>query len=192
MYRWITVHAAATSPSMDIGASDINRWHLDRGWNGIGYAKVIRRDGTVEDGRPADQQGAHVGGFNRDPKSGLLNLGVCMAGGLKEGTKIPEDNFTDEQYTSLTKLLTQMRMEYSTFDIMGHNEFPGHEARGCPCFNIDAYRTWITRAWEAFYLPLEWYDHSKNSWKEGLNEEWNETNIYKEVGDSTSTMEGFE
>jgi acyl-CoA synthetase (AMP-forming)/AMP-acid ligase II len=39
------LHMAYTPPSADIGAAEIDRWHKDRGWSGIGYHFVIRRSG---------------------------------------------------------------------------------------------------------------------------------------------------
>ena len=49
--KYIVVHCSYTPEQMDIGA-DIDRWHREKGWMMIGYHKVIRRDGTIEDGRP--------------------------------------------------------------------------------------------------------------------------------------------
>src|SRR3546814_10318875 len=43
----------------NIGASDIRQWHRAKGWRGIGYHYVIKRDGSVEKGRADDQPGAH-------------------------------------------------------------------------------------------------------------------------------------
>ena len=62
--RYLVVHCAATPPEMDIGAKEIDLWHRQRGWSGIGYHFVIRRDGRVEAGRPLDRPGAHAQGFN--------------------------------------------------------------------------------------------------------------------------------
>ena len=41
----LIVHCAATTPSMDIGASEIDSWHRAKGWKKIGYHLVIRRNG---------------------------------------------------------------------------------------------------------------------------------------------------
>ena len=54
----IVIHCADTYEDMDIGAEDIRKWHVEeRGWSDIGYHKVIRRDGTVEDGRDLNVSG---------------------------------------------------------------------------------------------------------------------------------------
>lgn len=42
----IIVHCAATPPSMDVGAAQIDAWHKERGWKGIGYHFVITRGGA--------------------------------------------------------------------------------------------------------------------------------------------------
>ena len=43
----IVIHCAATKASMDIGASEIKKWHVDdNGWDDIGYHYIIKRDGS--------------------------------------------------------------------------------------------------------------------------------------------------
>ena len=43
----------------DVSAEVIDGWHKNNGWAGIGYHFVIRKDGTIERGRPMDILGAH-------------------------------------------------------------------------------------------------------------------------------------
>lgn len=129
--QFLVVHCAATRPSMDVGVKEIRVWHLQRDFFDIGYHYVIRRDGTVEKGRPDDQPGAHVSGFNGK------SLGICMVGGVSEDNiKIAEDNFTPAQYTALRKLLKQLRPTYPQAKIVGHRDL----ARGkdCPSFDVAA------------------------------------------------------
>ena len=38
-------------------AQDIHRWHKERGWAGMGYHFLVRKDGTIERGRPEDTVG---------------------------------------------------------------------------------------------------------------------------------------
>lgn len=47
------------------GAFECDSWHRNRGWLGIGYNEVIRRNGTVEAGRDPDAIPAGVYGLNR-------------------------------------------------------------------------------------------------------------------------------
>ena len=96
--KYIVVHCSQTRPSQDIGAKDIDRWHRERGWLKIGYGKVIKRDGTIEQGRGDDDVQAHVKGYNH------CSYGLCLVGGaLEEDWKKPEDNFTAEQWEALVK-----------------------------------------------------------------------------------------
>ena len=60
----IIVHCSATKAGQDFTATDIDRWHRERGFNGIGYHYVIRLDGKLEKGRDVALAGAHCKGWN--------------------------------------------------------------------------------------------------------------------------------
>ena len=126
--NWIVIHCSATRAIMDIGAKDIRRWHQQKGWKDIGYAWVIRRDGTVERGRDQDEIGSHVKGHNAD------SVGVCLVGGLNDETWQPEANFTRAQWSSLETLVRTLSKRYPQAKVLGHRDFAGvHKA--CPCFD---------------------------------------------------------
>lgn len=131
---YLVVHCSATRPSQDIGAADIDRWHRGQGWACIGYHYVIRRDGTVEEGRDREVIGAHVSGHNTN------SVGICMAGGVSEAdVNVPENNFTKAQLAALKGLLLDLRKSYPQAKIQGHRDFSGvHKA--CPSFDV---RTWL-------------------------------------------------
>lgn len=122
----IIIHCAATKPTMDIGAKEIEQWHRARGFFGIGYHYVIRRDGTIEMGRPLEKAGAHAEGHNAD------SIGICMAGGIDNKGK-PQNNFTDAQWDSLAKLTKDLVQSYGALKIIGHNEVA---AKACPSFSV--------------------------------------------------------
>jgi len=126
----IIIHAAATPPSMDIGAKEIDRWHRDppRLWSRIGYHYVIRRNGLVEDGRPLSVPGAHAAGHNDH------SIGICLVGGLSEEKREPENNFTEEQFTALSILLEDLTDDFSELKIIGHRDVNPH--KDCPCFDV--------------------------------------------------------
>ena len=89
-----------------------------KGWRGIGYHKVILRDGTIEDGRPLDQQGAHVRGMNNK------SVGIALAGGMNEERDGPEINFTDEQYDTLRDLLDDLTTkQFPDAEVKSHTDF---------------------------------------------------------------------
>ena len=47
----IIIHCSATPRGVDYSAADIDKWHKQRGFRGIGYHYVIKLDGTIEKGR---------------------------------------------------------------------------------------------------------------------------------------------
>lgn len=131
---FLVIHCAATRPSQDIGAYEIDRWHRAQGWACIGYHFVIRRDGTVEEGRDLEVIGAHVSGHNTN------SVGICLAGGVsEEDVNVPENNFTPAQLKSLKGLLLDLRKKYPKAKIQGHRDFP-KVAKACPSFDV---RSWL-------------------------------------------------
>lgn len=132
--NYLAVHCSATPPTMDIGDEEIKQWHLERGWSDIGYHVVIRRSGYVEYGRPFDVPGAHVKGFNKN------SIGICLIGGV-DHLGNAQDNFTDEQYRALDRVLRALQYLFEGAIIKGHREFP-NVAKECPSFDID---TWLRK-----------------------------------------------
>ena len=112
--EYIVIHCADTYETMDIGADDIRKWHVEeRGWSDIGYHKVIRRDGTVETGRDIDVSGAHAAGYNS------VSIGICLVGGRGENDEA-EDNFTPQQWESLEELVDELQASYPDAEVLGH------------------------------------------------------------------------
>lgn len=126
---YLVVHGAFTYPDMDTDAKTIDRWHRKRGFSSIGYHAVIRRDGTVEQGRQDNLIGAGVYGYND------VSWHVCLIGGKSRKTDQWENNYTNAQFRSLIALLRKKGMEYPDAIIMGHRDFPRVESE-CPGFNL--------------------------------------------------------
>ncbi len=122
----IIVHCTATAEGKNFKAADIDRWHKQRGWDGIGYHHVIDLDGTVEPGRPESKQGAHCLGHNAN------SIGVVYVGGLASDGKTPKDTRTPQQKAALVKLLTELKRRYPGATIHGHRDFA---AKACPSFD---------------------------------------------------------
>lgn len=134
--KFLAVHCSATSAKQDIGLKEIDRWHRDRGFIKIGYHFVIRRDGTLETGRPLTERGAHVEDHNHE------SVGICMVGGVNEKGK-PENNFTQAQFNTLLTLLFSLKKTYPTAVVQGHRDFPG-VAKACPSFDVKSW--WASKA----------------------------------------------
>lgn len=93
----------------------------------MGYHFFIKRDGTIEIGRPITEVGAHTKGLNK------TSVGICYAGGLDKNHD-PEDNRTPEQIDSMIRLINALLEDFPDIhDIAGHNEFA---AKACPCFDV--------------------------------------------------------
>lgn len=115
----IVIHCSATRPAQDIGFRELTEMHRVRGIVPVGYHRIIRRDGTVEDGRPLDDVGAHVKGHNFE------SVGVCMVGGLDaEGRELNDnpEQFTDAQHAALRVVVQRLRDRYPGARVVGHRD----------------------------------------------------------------------
>lgn len=119
--RWISkvvVHCSDTPDTRDVDIAEIRRWHVkERGFSDVGYHYAVKRDGTLEKGRPEYQIGAHVQGHNLD------SIGICLVG---------RTLFSPEQLATLKKLLNDLLSRYhlSKTQVLAHNELDPHKT--CP------------------------------------------------------------
>ena len=138
---FLAIHCSATPAGgkhETIGVNDIRRWHRERGFRDVGYHFVIKRDGTVENGRPTDQPGAH------EPRINSRSIAVCLVGGAppagSEAARkgLGENNFTDAQFEALKRVLTDLRRKYPKAEVIGHRDVPGVQ-KACPSFDCRAW-----------------------------------------------------
>lgn len=142
----IIIHCSDSPEGRNDKAEDIRKWHKQRGFNDIGYHYVIDLDGTVEQGRPIEQAGAHCTGHNAH------SIGICYIGGAywrdgvnakgkpikgKDGKAvlIPKDTRTILQRMAMKELVAQLREQFPHATVHGHREFAN---KACPCFDIQA------------------------------------------------------
>ena len=124
----IVVHCSAVKPDQTSSVAQIDRYHRKaRHYKlGVGYHYVIRRDGTIEPGRPEWMVGAHCLNHNR------YSIGICYEGGL-DARGQPEDTRTLEQKLAMLHLLEVLHRRYPKALIVGHRDL-SHD-RDCPCFD---------------------------------------------------------
>ena len=124
----IVLHTLAFDGDADINR--VRRWHLDRGWSDVGYHWLIRRNGSLEQGRAEDKEGAHAVNYNS------RSVGIAFEG------------HGDHEMWTLPQVLTAVRLcdRISTqYDIAPHNIL-GHRETGAPktCpgtkIDMDAFR----------------------------------------------------
>lgn len=81
--------------SHDVSVDEIDRWHRERGWDGIGYHWLIRADGSIEEGRSMEKAGAHARGRND-------YVGIALTG---------RSAFTPAQIAALQVLLRRLGVQ---------------------------------------------------------------------------------
>lgn len=121
----IIVHCTATKAGKHFDVNDVRRWHLQRNFRDIGYHFLVLLDGTVQQGRPVAEVGAHCTRHN------TCSIGVCYVGGIAASGR-PADTRTPQQRQALRNLLTDLKQQFPKAVIHGHRDFAN---KACPCFN---------------------------------------------------------
>ena len=120
-------HAGFPDGDKDSSAEEIHKFHQEvNGWAGIGYHYVIRKDGTIEQGRKPLAVGAHALHHNKN------SVGICVAGNFE----VAKPN--REQMDSL-KLLTAWLCQKYKLNPMRKGVIVGHRNlndTACPGENL--------------------------------------------------------
>ena len=109
-------HADAVCCSIE----DIHRWHLANGWIGCGYHFLVRKDGTVWQGRPIDWVGAHAKGANE------FSVGVCFEGSYEsKDTQMPA-----AQLQAGKELVSYLLLLYPEARVKRHRDYCSTDCPG--------------------------------------------------------------
>ena len=145
----IVIHCTASRAGQDLRAADIDKQHKERGFACIGYNYVIDLDGTIEEGRKLDRDGAHCNTAGLSKKSyNKHSIGIVYVGGLDENGN-PADTRTPEQKKAMVELVYRLMDEYPIKEVIGHRDAsPDKNGNGtieknewikqCPCFDVRA------------------------------------------------------
>lgn len=113
----IVIHHTGSGAYNDIDASaeQIHGWHLNNpGWAGIGYHYVVRKNGTIEEGRPHWVVGSHAYGEN------WHTIGIHLSGDFTFNSPTPA------QIESVAMLLANICTDYGIpidrDHIVGHRD----------------------------------------------------------------------
>lgn len=118
----VFVHCSASDNPAHDNIETMIKWHLARGFNGVGYHYFISKDGTIHLGRPLNRTPAAQGGHNTG------TIAICLHG-------LKKDKFTQAQFDSLKKLALEIDKEYHgnmRLTFHGHREVAN---RTCPVFD---------------------------------------------------------
>lgn len=130
--RLLVIHCLDVPNGRPTTVADVDRWHRERGFAGIGYHHVIYLDGSVHDGRPHAQVGAHAKGWNTG------SLGIALVG---------RDRYTADQWGALGRLVRRLADAYQiplrvprfhqgeVAGVCGHRDLP-LVSKVCPGFSV--------------------------------------------------------
>jgi len=124
----IVIHTLAFEGDADIDR--VREWHLDRGWNDVGYHYLVRRSGEVQRGRDEDAVGAHAVNFNRH------SIGIALEGhGDSECPRL-------EQLLAVFRLCDEVMLRYgiSIDKVLGHRETGARKTCPGSLVDMDAFR----------------------------------------------------
>ena len=119
--KFLIIHCSDTPDDKDLTAVDIHKMHIGFKWDGIGYHKIIQKNGYIDNGRPEYWVGAHTKGLN------FKSVGVCLIG---------RTEFTKNQFDSLEKLLKHWILKYPNAKIKGHRNAIDTK-KTCPNFDVE-------------------------------------------------------
>lgn len=114
--KYIALHHAA---AVTCTAAQVDQWHKDNGWSGIGYHYFVRKDGSVYRGRPEWSMGAHVHGMNN------CSIGICA-----EGNYDIERTMPDAQYNAILELIADIHERYPNAKVVGHRDIGSSDCPG--------------------------------------------------------------
>ena len=127
----IVIHHTGSGHDMDASAEQIHGWHINQDWAGIGYHFVIRKDGTIERGRPEWAIGSHAYGENSH------TIGIHLSGDFNAAHP------TEDQIEKCAILIANLCQDYDIptdrDHIVGHGELDSSVTpKGCPGLNLAA------------------------------------------------------
>ena len=124
---YIALHHAEASVC---SAKQVDEWHKNNGWSGIGYHFFVRKDGEVYRGRPIWAVGAQVQGHNLD------SVGICAEGAYMK------EFMPQKQKRAIAELIAELKGSYPNARIVGHGELGASDCpgRNFPLAELKDYR----------------------------------------------------
>ena len=119
----IVVHWTDSYTNKNIGSEEINENHIQLGLSkGIGYHYVIRRDGSLQRGRPVNIEGEHAEINGHDQYS----IAIAFVGGINA----PSGTEFSTSYRSASSLTNAQMNTFKEFCQAFYNRFPGGQILG--------------------------------------------------------------
>lgn len=147
--RWTTdlVVVHHTGSDVDASAEQIHGWHLANGWAGIGYHYVVRRDGTIERGRPEWAIGSHAYGENSH------SVGVHLSGDFDQ--TVPTQAQVERTAMLIADVCGRYGLAVDRDHVVGHGELM---ATSCPGRHLQALLDDGVLTGKAVWYAQRWAD----------------------------------
>ena len=124
----IVIHHTGNPYDDDLSAEEIHESHQALGWAGIGYHYVIRKDGTIEAGRPEWSIGSHAYGENSH------SIGIHLCGNFEDAYP------TGQQIESASYLIGYLCDKYGLIcdsdHVKGHRDLMPTACPGAHLYEI--------------------------------------------------------
>lgn len=119
---YLVVHSTESYNNQYLTAREIHRDHVDRGFDGIQYHYIIRRDGTLERGLPTNSVAQSSPRELRN-----FTIDIALVGGINapSGVENPDayrsiEAFTREQLTTMESFIESFYRRYPGGLVRGH------------------------------------------------------------------------
>lgn len=136
----LVIHHTDTYTNANLVAGQIHDIHVALGHEGIGYHYIIRRDGSLQRGRPVELEGEHCPTNGHNERS----VAIAFVGGLNVSTSdslIEEFSsaaaLTRQQFNTFNKIIEKFYLHYPGLQVLGHNDIDPNEQD--PGFDVPEY-----------------------------------------------------
>ena len=133
--RYIVIHCADTPNGRANSITDVDAWHLERGFKrtpewrarfnshlaAVGYQYVIGVNGELWTGRHINEIPAAVAAYNS------VSVNICLLG---------KDKFSPGQWAALKTLVEELRRSFPKAEVKGHYQFSTAHGKSCPNFDV--------------------------------------------------------
>lgn len=137
---YLVIHCTATPKGRWVSPTDIIKWHtapkpVGRGWDRVGYSKLILLDGKIHNFINENDNDLvenweltyGVAGINS------ISRHICYVGGLDGKLFTPKDTRTVEQMIAMEDIVTGLIEKHPEIKVAGHYQFA---RKACPCFDV--------------------------------------------------------
>ncbi len=134
----IFIHCTDTPDTRNVSREEIRRWHIDRGFDDIGYHFIIDRDASLIAGRSLMREGAAVQGRN------MNSISIVLVG---------RHRFTQDMLSLCMIFCARLVRKHGlqVKDVRGHYEV--EDRKTCPNIDMTVFRAGVAAVLETIQEP---------------------------------------